>query len=387
VFPSHWHICQAWRTERDSIVAKRFTARHLAGATQIRRGAVVAVAVAAATSLAVYTGTTGAGAAAAPTISQVQAQVNSLQAKIDKVGQQYDAANQEYSSAQARLTQVNKQTANAQARYNTARAQLAQLAVSEYENSNQTSIMGLLSSGNPATVLSQASLVLEVAGTHNEEATQFLTAAQTLSSVREQRQRTEQGMATIRAQLASQKTSLNKLLSSSQATLDSLTAAQQAQATAGTLGGASSASGQQGTTPITYTGPTTTQADKAVAFAYAQLGKPYVYGGTGPDGFDCSGLVQAAWAAAGVAIPRTTYEDWDDLPHIPVSQMVPGDLIIYNAEGHVGMYVGNGYIIDAPHTGLDVERVPYDESWYVDNEDGVLQPLCLIRLAVRTVAD
>ncbi len=356
-------------------MAKRLTAKHLASTTQIRRGAVLAVAVAAATSLAVYTGTTGAGAAATPTIGQVKAQVNSLQAKMDKIGQQYDAANQEYGSAQARLAQVQKQAANAQARYNTARAQLAAVAVSEYENSNQTSVLGLLSSGDPASVLSEASLVLQVAGTHNEEAAQFLTAAQTLASVSQQRQRTEQGIAQIRAQLASQKTSLNKLLASSKATLDSLTAAQQAQVTADTIGGTtSSSSGQSGSAPMAYTGPTGTQADKAVAFAYAQLGKPYVYGATGPSSYDCSGLVQAAWAAAGVAIPRTTFEDWDSLPHIPVSQMVPGDLIIYDGEGHVAIYVGNGYIIDAPHTGAYVERVPYDESWYVDNEDGVLQP-------------
>jgi peptidoglycan DL-endopeptidase CwlO len=356
-------------------VAKRLTAKHLASTTQIRRGAVLAVAVVAATSLAVYTGTTGAGAAATPTIGQVKAQVNTLQAKMDKIGQQYDAANQDYGSAQARLAQVQKEAANAQARYNAARVQLAQVAVSEYENANQTSVLGLLSSGNPADVLSQESLVLEVAGTHNEEATQFLTAAQTLASVTQQRQRTEQGIAQIRAQLASQRTSLNKLLASSKATLDSLTAAQQAQVTADTIGGTtSSSSGQSGATPMAYTGPTGTQADKAVAFAYAQLGKPYVYGATGPDSYDCSGLVQAAWAAAGVSIPRTTFEDWDSLPHIPVSQMVPGDLIIYDGEGHVAIYVGNGYIIDAPHTGADVERVPYDESWYVDNEDGVLEP-------------
>jgi peptidoglycan DL-endopeptidase CwlO len=374
VISSLWLICQAWRTERDSIVAKRLTAKHLASTTQIRRGAVLAVAVAAATSLAVYTGTTGAGAAAAPTIGQVKAQVNTLQAKMDKIGQQYDAANQEYGSAQARLTQVQKQAANAQASYDAARGQLAAVAVSEYENSNQTSVLGLLSSGDPASVLSEASLVLQVAGTHNEEAARFLTAAQTLASVREQRQRTEQGMAQIRAQLASQKTSLSKLLASSKATLDSLTAAQQAQVTADTIGGTASSSGQSGATPMAYTGPTGSQADKAVAFAYAQLGKPYVYGATGPDSYDCSGLVQAAWAAAGVAIPRTTFEDWDDLPHIPVSEMVPGDLIIYDGEGHVAIYVGDGYIIDAPHTGADVERVPYDESWYVDNEDGVLQP-------------
>ena len=87
-----------------------------------------------------------------------------------------------------------------------------------------------------------------------------------------------------------------------------------------------------------------------------------MYGATGPSSYDCSGLVQAAWAAAGVAIPRTTFEDWDGLPHIPVSQMVPGDLIIYDGEGHVAIYVGDGYIIDAPHTGAVVERVPYDES-------------------------
>ena len=350
-------------------------AKHLASTTQIRRGAVLAVAVAAATSLAVYTGTTGAGAAAAPTIGQVKAKVNSLQAKIDSIGQQYDAANQEFGSAQARLAQVQKQAANAQAGYDAARAQLAAVAVSVYENSNQTSVLGLLSSGNPASVLSQASLVLEVAGTHNEEANRFLTAAKALASVREQRQRTEQGIAQIRGQLASQKTSLNKLLASSKATLDSLTATQQAEVTADTIGGtASSSSGQSGATPMAYTGPTGTQADKAVAFAYAQLGKPYVFGATGPDSYDCSGLVQAAWAAAGVAIPRTTFEQWDDLPHIPVSQMVPGDLVIYDGEGHVAIYVGNGYIIDAPHTGADVERVPYNESWYVDNEDGVLQP-------------
>jgi cell wall-associated NlpC family hydrolase len=219
-----------------------------------------------------------------------------------------------------------------------------------------------------------------VAGTHNQEATQFLTTAQELASIREQRQRTEQGIGQIRAQLTAQKTSLNKLLQTSQATLDSLTVQQQEQVNASTVGGTDQTStgdtgtGQTGTTPVAYTGPTTTQADKAVAYAYAQIGKPYQWGATGPDSFDCSGLVMAAWASAGVDIPRDTYEQWAGLPHIPVSQMVPGDLIIYDGEGHVAMYVGDGYIIDAPHTGADVERIPYSTSWYVDNEDGVLQP-------------
>ena len=358
-------------------MAKRLWAKHLASTTQFRRGAALAVALATVTGAAVYAGASGAGAAAAPTISQVKAKVNSLQAKMDKIDEQYDAANQEFSAAQARLTQVDKETASAQARYQAARGQLAQLAVSMYENSEQTSILGLLNAGDAATVLSQASLVTEVAGAHNQEATQFLTAARELTSIRQQRQRTEMGIGQIRAQLTAQKTSLNKLLDSSKATLDSLTLAQQEQvnrATVGTTTSTSTGTGQAGTTPVSYTGPTSTQAEKAVAYEYAQIGKPYEWGATGPASFDCSGLAMSAWASAGVDIPRTTYEMWADLPHIPVSEMQPGDLIIYDGEGHVGMFVGNGYIIDAPHTGADVERIPYDTSWYIDNEDGVLRP-------------
>jgi peptidoglycan DL-endopeptidase CwlO len=362
------------------MVAKSLRPKHLASTTRFRRGAVLAAALATATGAAVYVGAAGAGAAAAPTIGQVQSEVNSLQARMDKIDEQYDAASQDYSAAQSRLAQVDKETTSAQARYNAARSQLAQVAVSMYENSDQTSILGLLNAGNPTTVLSQASLVMEVAGTHNEQATQFLTTAQELASISEQRLRTEQGIGQIRAQLTAQKSSLNKLLATNQATLDSLTVAQQQQVNASTLGGTGQTStgqtgtGQTGTTPVAYTGPTTTQADKAVAYAYAQIGKPYQWGATGPNSFDCSGLVMAAWASAGVTIPRDTYEQWAGLPHIPVSQMVPGDLIIYDGEGHVAMYVGDGYIIDAPHTGADVERIPYDTSWYVDNEDGVLQP-------------
>src|SRR5256714_15518957 len=88
-----------------------------------------------------------------------------------------------------------------------------------------------------------------------------------------------------------------------------------------------------GTVTATYTGPTSTQAGKAVAFAYAQLGKPYQWGATGPGSYDCSGLVQAAWAAAGVAIPRDTYQQWAALPHIAPPALPPGDLPYFDGIG------------------------------------------------------
>jgi len=308
-----------------------------------------------------------AGAAPQPTISQVQAQVNGLQAKIDKIGQQYDQVTGQLSAARGRLATVRRQAAREQARFDAARAKLAQVAVAAYENSAQTSAAGLLSSADPAAVLGQASLVQQLASTHQAQAAQLLTSAQQLSSVQQALQRTEDGIAALHAQLAAQKTKLGRLLASRQATLDSLTTAQQGQV--GAVG-----VGAGGTTTAVYTGPTTTQAEKAVAFAYAQLGKPYVWGATGPGSYDCSGLVQAAWAAAGVSIPRVTYDQWAALPHIATSSIQPGDLLFYDGEGHVAMYVGDGYIIDAPTTGLDVQKIPMNTDWYAQTFDGAVRP-------------
>ncbi|QBJ91172.1 glycoside hydrolase [Streptomyces seoulensis] len=94
---------------------------------------------------------------------------------------------------------------------------------------------------------------------------------------------------------------------------------------------------------------------RAVAFATAQLGKPYVWGAEGPDSYDCSGLTSQAWADAGTPIPRTSQEQWKQLPHVDVTEMRPGDLVIYFADAtHVGIYVGDGKIIHAPRPGRTV---------------------------------
>jgi cell wall-associated NlpC family hydrolase len=339
----------------------------------VRRAAVLVTVLAAAGGIAVYSGAQGAGAAPAPTISQVQKEVNALQGKVDKIGQEYDAAGQQLAAAKARLTQVTKQSDNAQQQYDTASATLAAIAVTQYENSGQTSIIGLLTSGDPSSVLGQASLLLQVEGTHNEEAQQFLTLANELTTIKQQRQRTADAVAQLEEQYASQKASMTKLLDTQTSLLKNLTAQQQAVVEAQTVGGSTTSSAVT-STPIAYTGPTSSQADQAVAFAYAQIGKPYEWGATGPGAYDCSGLVQAAWAAAGVSIPRTTGEQWASLPHIPMSDLEPGDLILYNGESHVAIYVGDGEIVDAPHTGAVVERIPESTSWYADSADGAVRP-------------
>lgn len=94
---------------------------------------------------------------------------------------------------------------------------------------------------------------------------------------------------------------------------------------------------------------------KAVAFATDRIGLPYEWGAVGPTSYDCSGLTSRAWAAAGRPIPRTSQEQWRQLPHIAIKDMRPGDLIIYHADAsHVGMYIGDGAIVHAPRPGRSV---------------------------------
>lgn len=344
------------------------TTRPAGGVSRFRRAIAIAAGLAAAGGLAVTA--TGAGAAPQPTVSQVQARINQLTSQFDKVSQQLDQASQQLSAARSRLSQVRVHLAHATAQFKTAQADVAQTAAAAFEDTGATSIAAVLTSGHPAEVLQQGSLLLELSGSRTAETKQLLADASQLTSVEQDMQRTEAGIAALRNQLSAHKTALGKLIDTQKATLASLTVPQQQQVVSNSIGANGSSAPQQ------YTGPTTTQADKAVAFAYAQLGCPYVYGGTGPCqmGFDCSGLAQAAWGAAGVQIPRDSYEQWAALPHVPLSSIEPGDLLIYNSEGHVAIYVGGGYIIDAPQTGMNVERIPMSTPWYADNLDGVLRP-------------
>lgn len=317
-----------------------------------------------------------AGAEPKPSISQVQAEVNADTAKFDKAVQQYDATSQQLTAARARLAQVNKEMATDQAKYTDSRQKVVQIADAAYEDSGSTSLAGLLTTNNPGQDLQEASMVLQLTGSRNLEAQAFLAAAQQLTSVQQEQQRTEYGISQLAKQRAQTKSYFQKVLNNEKATLATLTAQQQAAVQTNNVGGGTGGTGSGGT-PVTYHGPTGTQADTAVQFAVDQVGHCwYVWGAAGPCGvgFDCSGLVMAAWADAGVTIPRDTYEQWAALPHISLSSIQPGDLLYYDGIGHVAMYVGNNMIVDAPVPGQTVEEIPMNTSWYVDNFDGAARP-------------
>ncbi len=314
-----------------------------------------------------------ASAAPQPSLAEVQARLNQLNTKFEQLVQQFDAAKQELASASQRLTLVDKETTRYLSRFTAMRAQVAQIAATAYENGSLTSPGVLLTSGNAQQILDQASILQELTSSNNATMSQFLGAARQLTGAQQAARRTKEAEAALTAKLTSQKSTLQKTIDQQKALLAQLTPAQQQAVGPG---------GGVPTSPSSPTGPvgghspvpTNTQAGKAVAFAYAQLGCPYVFGGSGPcqQGFDCSGLTQAAWAAAGVSIPRTSYAQ-ATLPSVSVSELQPGDILEFNGDGHVAIYVGGGMLIDALHSGVPVEKVPFS-GWYQQTFSGAVRP-------------
>jgi peptidoglycan DL-endopeptidase CwlO len=326
----------------------------------LRRGAAITASVAAAGALATFTGP--AGAAPKPTAAQVQKTVNRLTSQMDQAVQEYDQAAQQVASARQRVRTVSHQLQMDQARFQAMRGQIAAIASTAYESGTMGSMGALLTSDNPQAVLSQASVLLQMSADRSAQVSQFLSAARQLESAQAMARRSELGVAALEKQRLARKKAIGKTLTKQKALLATLTAQH------------TPTVGSGGSTTAVYTGPTSSQAQKAVAFAYAQLGKPYVWGATGPGSYDCSGLMMAAWAAAGVTIPRDTYSQVAGLPAVSLSALRPGDLVFFDGDGHVAMYVGGGMIIDAPRTGLTVEKVSLSESWYASTVNSAARP-------------
>jgi len=287
-----------------------------------RLRASVAVATGVLTVFGLSTYAVTAGAAPQPSVTEVQAKVNRYTSQLDQANQEYDQVAQQVSQARAKLAAVDEQVAANQAQFKKLQGAVAQIAAESYEEGDTTSVANLLTSNNPGTVLNGASVLLELSGSRDQQMQQFLVAARQLKASQQQAQRTKDAVAAIEQQKQQNQQHASHLLSSEKAILDSLTTQEQQTVEDNGLGG--------GTT--------------------------------------------SSPAPADVSIPRTTYEDWDSLPHISLSSLEPGDLILYDGEGHVGMYVGGGMIVDAPHTGADVEEISMNESWYAENEDGAVRP-------------
>ncbi len=201
---------------------------------------------------------------------------------------------QEVASASQRLALVNREASRDRAQFNSMRTVIAKIAATAYEQGTMNSSAALLISGNPQELLNRASVLTELSSVNSTQMHQFLAVARQVTATQQSAMRAKTAIVQLKNNLNKRQRALNTLIGQQKTLLAQLTPAEQV----GTGPG-----GTGTTVGVKYTGTTSTQAGKAVAYAYAHVGDPYVWGATGPGSFDCSGLVMAAWAAAGVITP------------------------------------------------------------------------------------
>jgi cell wall-associated NlpC family hydrolase len=372
-------------------------------------------------------GATGTTPTTAPGAAPNQAQINAAQAQVSAVAatlsqeeqqsavldNQYDAAIQNEQDAQASLANVTSELVHTKASVAADRRRLSNDAIKAYvygtqqtkftslfsssadlgdaRNQYTQQIVGNLDQARNALQSSEAQLAgqqTQQQSLANQAATQANQAKLLAQANQQEAAATQATLSSVKGQLAdevaqaavveAQQQAAAAAAASNAAQAQRSAAASQASATvAGLVGG--SASGAAATAaanqalpypsgPVGGSGAATAQGQTAVNAAESQLGVPYVWGGeTAGQGFDCSGLVQWAWAQAGVSIERTTETEWDSLPQVSLDALQPGDLLFYfNLDGddavdHVVMYVGNNTVIQAPSTG---STVSYSPIWY-----------------------
>jgi peptidoglycan DL-endopeptidase CwlO len=292
-------------------------------------------------------------------VNDVKAKVDQLREDAEKATEAYDAASAQVADLQHKVDQIQARITTEQAELGTAQASLGSLASAQYKSGGIDTTLQLMISNAPDTFLQQATALSQISA-HTTD------AVRSSQEIERELKQDKVGAADQLAQLAKTRDTMAKAKAEADAKqkaaqdlLNSLSAPQRQQYNQAVAKETSVDAGAIANLPNISAD---SRAGIAVAFARAQIGKPYVWGATGPDAFDCSGLTQAAWAAAGVSLPRTTYEQIDAGQRIQVGRLQPGDLVFYySGVSHVGIYVGNDQIIHAPHPGAAVEYAPVDE--------------------------
>ncbi|MEU9112605.1 C40 family peptidase [Streptomyces sp. NPDC048483] len=335
------------------VASHRKTKQHplaLAGGSRTGRTAAT-LALAGAAGATAFDGT--GQAAPRPTPAQVKGRVDALYQEAEVATQHYNGAKEQADAARAELARLQDEAARRTQKLNTAKAELGTMAGSQYRSGGVDPAVRLMMSADPQRYLDGAT-VLERAGSHQANA--VAGYARRLGSVRQVRGRAEataERLARHEGTLKRQRLTVVRKLGAAEALLDRLTDEQRRRM---------SPKDEPPTDGSAAAPAPNSRAAQAVSFAHAALGKPYVWGATGPAAYDCSGLTQAAWKSSGVSLPRTTYTQIGSGTRIDRSQLAPGDLVFfYSGISHVGLYIGDGKMIHAPHPGAPVRIAPIDE--------------------------
>ncbi|MFD8969885.1 NlpC/P60 family protein [Streptomyces sp. NPDC059568] len=355
-----------------------------------------------------------------PSVEEVQKKVDDLYRQAGGATQQYNKAKEATEKQKRAVGRVLDEVAKRADKLNEARRTLGSFAAEQYREGGLTQTAALLFSDSPQAYFEQTQVMDRLADRQRGVLADYQAQQAAAAKERAEAAKSLESLTASQASLRTRKENVQKKLGAARALLSQLTAAEQERLAAlerkkeeearrkaeakakeearakaeaeaeaertreqeqaaqppatgtGTDSGAGTGSGTgTGTGSGSSDSGYATKAAKVLAFARAQIGKPYVWGASGPSSYDCSGLTQAAWRAAGVELPRTTWEQVKVGTRVATGDLLPGDLVFfYDDISHVGIYIGDGMMIHAPKPGANVR----EESIYYMPIYGSVRP-------------
>jgi peptidoglycan DL-endopeptidase CwlO len=331
---------------------------HRGKTTLTRARTAVTLATATAGTMALLPGM--ANADPAQTAQSVKARVDALQAQAEQATEAYDTANDQLASLQRKVDQIQSKITLEQTAMDGAQSSLGSMASAQYKSGGVDDVLQLMLATAPDPFLQQASNLSQVTSHEAETVQGAHDAARQLAQDKATAKDDLAALQKVRDTMAAQKKEIDDKEKAAQSLLDSLTQQERDQYTQ-IQAKADSGTSTNSTPPASVTAapPASGRAAQAVAFAEAQVGKPYIPAGVGPYGFDCSGLTMAAWATAGVKMSHGSRDQYNEFPKVSLKDIQVGDLVIYySSMHHVGIYVGGGTIVHAPQPGQKVSYAP-----------------------------
>lgn len=284
---------------------------------------------------------------ATPDINSVKAKVDSLYSQAETASERYNKARTDMKKAETRLHALRADLTRQQAKVDAIRQQVASAVVDQYQGQALSSATQVLLSQNPTKFLDQLSSVSQYNDQRAQMMSDFALQAKELEMRQQAAERELKQIAATRKKLAADKAEIDKKAAAAKALLGRL------------QGRAAAASRGSDRVPFGNV-PVSGRAGAAVRYALAQVGDAYVYGASGPDAYDCSGLTMMAWRQGGVSLPHDAAGQMNYGTPVSQSDLRPGDLVFYYSPvHHVGMYIGNGKVVHAanPSDGVEISPV------------------------------
>ncbi|MCX4664270.1 NlpC/P60 family protein [Streptomyces uncialis] len=327
--------------------------------TALRRALTLALAGAATATTAATTGALDSTAQASPRVSpeQVRDQVDRLYQEAEVATERFNGVKEKTKAAGEAYERLQDEAARRTGKLNDARRALGSYATAEYREGGLDPAVRLALSAEPDEYLADTALAERVGDRQAQAVEEVRRDAAELGRLRGRAADQRAGLVARQDELRRHKRTVTGKLEEARRLLARVTAEERARIMAPAAAPAPAPEPPAGGAEATGT-----RTGAVLAFARRAVGSPYVWGATGPNAFDCSGLTQAAYRAAGVSLPRTTYGQIDAGRRVGRDELRPGDLVFfYSGISHVGLYVGDGKMIHAPNPSSTVRLDPVDQ--------------------------